>query len=180
MRVIAATHRDLAAEVNAGRFRADLYYRLNVVELVVPALRDRRCDISHLAVEFARKYSLRFGLGYVPRITAEFMNYLEQQPWDGNVRELENAIARVVALTTTETVDLDLIFEIEADACPSIAEPSFREQVDAFERMLLTRAIRMSSGNQVETARRLQLTRGTLYDKVKKHGLLEFVATQRL
>jgi DNA-binding NtrC family response regulator len=179
VRVIAATHRDLAVEVNAGRFREDLYYRLNVVELLVPALRDRRCDISLLAVEFVRKCSLRFGLGYVPRLSPEFMSHLERQPWDGNVRELENTIARAVALTTTETIERELLPQIEDGASTSITEPSLREQVDAFERGLLTRAITMSSGNQVETARRLQLTRATLYDKVKKHGLMEFVATQR-
>src|SRR5580704_442009 len=94
VRVIAATHRDLSAEVKAGRFREDLYYRLNVVELTVPPLRERRSDIPLLAREFARKYSERYGLGYFVQLAPELIEDLEKQPWPGNIRQLENTIAR--------------------------------------------------------------------------------------
>ena len=176
VRVIAATHRDLAAEVKAGRFREDLYYRLNVIEIVVPLLRDRKGDTPLLAREFARKYSERYGLGYVVQFAPELVAHLEQQAWPGNVRQLENTIARCIALATTRVVGLealhapqDAVDQVE-DSLPT-AGPSFREQVEAFERNLIAHAVQASGGNQSETARRLQINRATLYDKLKKYGL---------
>jgi len=177
VRVVAATHRDLAEEVKAGRFREDLYYRLNVIELRVPPLRERRADIALLAREFARKYSERYGLGYVVQLSPELVEHLEHQQWPGNVRQLENTIARAIALATTKIVGLEALqapqdASVEAgDAFIASAGPSFREQVEAFERNLITQAMRTSAGNQSETARRLQLNRATLYDKLKKYGL---------
>jgi two-component system response regulator AtoC len=106
VRVVAATHRELAAEVKAGRFRDDLFYRLNVIELRVPPLRERTGDVPLLAREFARKYSERYGLGYVVQLAPELVARLEQQPWPGNVRQLENTIARCIALATTKIVGL--------------------------------------------------------------------------
>jgi two-component system response regulator AtoC len=175
VRVITATNRDLKAEVAAGRFREDLYYRLNVVEIQVPPLRDRRSDIPLLAREFARKYSERFGLGYVVQLTPELVDHLGQQPWPGNIRQLENTIARYIALATSRTVGLEAL-HAPADT-PDQAEatlangPSFREQVEAFERNLIKQAMQAAGGNQSETARRLQLNRATLYDKQKKYGM---------
>jgi two-component system response regulator AtoC len=176
VRVVAATHRDLAAEVKAGRFREDLFYRLNVVELEMPPLRERPGDIPLLAREFARKYSERFGLGFVVQLAPELVAQLEHQPWPGNVRQLENTIARGVALATTRVVGLEALHAPHdaADSSGALAPPggpSFREQVEAFERNLITQAIHASAGNQSETARRLQLNRATLYDKLKKYGL---------
>jgi two-component system response regulator AtoC len=174
VRVIAATHRDLAAEVKAGRFREDLYYRLNVVELRVPALRERKGDIPLLAREFARKYSERFGLRHVVQLTPELIEQLETQAWPGNVRQLENTIARCIALATTNIVGVEAL-NAPTDGAPRAEEPaggpSFREQVEAFERNLIRQAIQTSGGNQSETARRLQLNRATLYDKLKKYNL---------
>jgi two-component system response regulator AtoC len=174
VRVIAATHRDLAAEVKAGRFREDLYYRLNVVELRVPALRERKGDVAVLAREFARKYSERFGLGHVVQLSPELLEHLELQTWPGNVRQLENTIARCVALATTSIVGVEAL-NAPTDGPPRTEEshggPSFREQVEAFERNLIRQAIHASGGNQSETARRLQLNRATLYDKLKKYNL---------
>jgi DNA-binding NtrC family response regulator len=174
VRVVAATHRDLTTEVKAGRFREDLYYRLNVIELVVPPLHERKGDIALLAREFARKYSERYGLGYVVQLAPELVEHLEQQSWPGNVRQLENTIARCIALATTKLVGLEAL-NAPLDAGDageaSAAGPSFREQVEAFERNLIAHAMRSSGGNQSETARRLQLNRATLYDKLKKYGL---------
>ena len=176
VRVVAATHRDLAAEVKAGRFREDLYYRLNVIELVIPPLRERKGDIPLLAREFARKYSERYGLAYVVQLAPELVAYLEQQAWPGNVRQLENTIARCIALATTKIVGLEAInvphdTRDTVEAAMPNAGPSFREQVEAFERNLITHTMRTSGGNQSETARRLQINRATLYDKLKKYGL---------
>src|SRR5207237_1754268 len=97
VRVVASTNRDLAAEARAGRFREDLYYRLAVVELLVPPLRERREDIPALAAEFARRYGERFGMELV-RLSAPLVEAVAQAEWPGNVRQLENAVARMVAL----------------------------------------------------------------------------------
>jgi two-component system response regulator AtoC len=176
VRVIAATHRDLAAEVKAGRFREDLYYRLNVVEVCVPPLRERRGDIPLLAREFARKYSERFGLGYVVQLAPELIAELERQPWPGNVRQLENTVARCIALATTKIVGIEALqAPPDGTSAPSEASaggPSFREQVEAFERNLIKQSMNASGGNQSETARRLQMNRATLYDRLKKYGLI--------
>jgi DNA-binding NtrC family response regulator len=176
VRVIAATHRDLAAEVKAGRFREDLYYRLNVIELVVPPLRDRKTDIPLLAREFARKYSERYGLGHVVQLAPELVDHLAHQQWPGNVRQLENTLARCVALATTKIVGVEALQMPhepgdDGEAAPPTGGPSFREQVEAFERNLIRHAMTASGGNQSETARRLQLNRATLYDKLKKYGI---------
>jgi two-component system response regulator AtoC len=182
VRLVACTHRDLAAEVKAGRFREDLYYRVAVVELLVPPLRDRVADIPPLAREFARKYSERFGLDDVVQLSAEFVALLGTAPWPGNVRQLENAIARCVALTSGRVIGPEGFGLIQGPAShreggtPADASadggPSFREQMEAFERNLLASALGASAGNQSEVSRRLGITRATLYDRLKKYGLL--------
>ena len=182
VRLLASTHRDLSAEVKAGRFREDLYYRVAVVELLVPSLRERRDDVPLLAREFARKYSERFGLDSVIQLAPEFLELLQRAPWPGNVRQLENAIARCVALATGSVIG-PAAFELingpavadGARATPDSARPegpSFREQMEAFERNLLTSALAATANNQSEAARRLGLNRATLYDRLKKYGLL--------
>ena len=171
VRVVAATHRDLAAEVKAGRFREDLYYRLAVVELVVPPLRERPGDIALLAREFARKYSERFGLGHVVQLSDDLIALLEHERWPGNVRELENTIARVVAMTTERLVGPAALASPTGDGANAGRGPTFKEQVEAFERNLLARALDSSAGNQSAAARRLGMTRASLYDKMRKYGL---------
>jgi DNA-binding NtrC family response regulator len=182
VRLVASTHRDLAAEVKAGRFREDLYYRIAVVELMVPPLRERLDDIPLLAREFARKYSERFGLGHVVQLSPELVALLRGAPWPGNVRQLENAIARCVALASG-TVIGPAAFALVQDptgtrepGAPSelTAEsgPTFREQMEAFERNLLASALAAAAGNQSQVARRLGMTRATLYDRLKRYQLL--------
>jgi DNA-binding NtrC family response regulator len=181
-RLIASTHRDLAAEVRAGRFREDLYYRIAVVELLIPPLRERLEDIPVLSREFARKYSDRFGLESVVQLSPEFLARLQSTSWPGNVRQLENAIARCVALATGSVIGADAFALLQsptvtsetalpADA-PVQGGPSFKEQVEALERNLLAGAMAASGGNQSEAARRLSLNRVTFYDRLKKYGLL--------
>jgi two-component system response regulator AtoC len=164
-RIVACTHRDLAAEARAGRFREDLYYRLAVVELAVPPLRERREDIAPLAEAFARRSAGRFGLEGV-RLTPELLESLRARDWPGNVRELENTVTRLVALSDGGPIGA------EAPARPGPAEPlSLREQLAAFERDLLERTLADCGGNQSEAARRLRVSRVTLIDKLKRHGL---------
>jgi two-component system response regulator AtoC len=182
VRLLASTQRDLQAEVKAGRFREDLYYRVAVVELLVPSPRERREDIPLLAREFARKYSERFGLDNVAQLAPEFLELLQRAPWPGNVGQLENALARCVALATGSVIG-PAAFELvsgptvggETPSAPDGLRPegpTFREQMEAFERNLLSSALAATANNQSEAARRLGLNRATLYDRLKKYGLL--------
>ncbi|HEU4409963.1 MAG TPA: sigma-54 dependent transcriptional regulator [Polyangiaceae bacterium] len=187
VRIVACTNRDLAAEAKAGHFREDLYYRLAVVELEVPPLRARPEDVPPLAEEFARTYGQKFGVEGL-RLSPPLLERLQQAEWPGNVRQLENAIARMVALSTGGDLGPEAFGAPGAQAPPrsssapspdSDAEeargaldgPSLREQVEAFERNLIARALGASHGNQSEAARRLGTSRATLIDKIKKYKL---------
>ena len=175
VRVVACTHRGLQDEVRAGRFREDLYYRLAVVELVVPPLRDHREDIPALAIEFARRYAERFGMQRV-RLAPELLEALQRMDWPGNVRQLENAVARILALSTGGEIGLEA-FATASSAPTADAEGpegmlSLREQLDAVERSLIQRTMTASGGNQSEAARRLGLNRGSLIERLKKYGMI--------
>ena len=176
VRVVACTNRDLAAEASAGRFRQDLYYRLAVVELIVPPLREHREDIPALAVAFARRYGERFGNPDV-RLSPVLIEALSQGEWPGNVRQLENAVARMVALGGGGELGMEAFANTpgqpsaEADANPIPEGLSLHEQVEALERSLITRTMAAVSGNQSEAARRLGVSRGSLIDRLKKYGL---------
>src|SRR5256714_1117130 len=176
VRVVACTNRDLVEEARAGRFREDLYYRLAVVDLVVPPLREHREDIPALAAEFARRYAERFGMQDV-RLLPELLDALQRLDWPGNVRQLENAIARTVALSTGGEIGLEgFAAASAAPAADPDAEPppegslSLREQLDAVERSLIRRTMTAVGGNQSEAARRLGLSRGSLIERLKKYG----------
>jgi len=174
VRVIACTNRNLAVEARAGRFREDLYYRLAVVELVVPPLRDRREEIPALAAEFARRYGERFGNKDV-RLSPALIELLCQSPWPGNVRELENAVARMVALGTGAEIGVEA-FVGAASLAPAAkpttkGTPSLREQIETLERSVIASTLAEVSGNQSEAARRLGLARGTLMDRLRRYGL---------
>jgi DNA-binding NtrC family response regulator len=170
VRVVACTHRDLDELVRAGSFRQDLYYRLAVVELVVPPLRERPADIALLAEAFRQRYAQRFGLGEV-QFTPALVAALQARDWPGNVRELENQVARLLALSDGGELDVAHLGGTAA-AGPAAGERApLREQVARFERGLLEQAMAESRGNQSEAARRLQVTRMTLIDKLKRHGI---------
>jgi two-component system response regulator AtoC len=131
VRVVAATHRDLAADVSAGRFRQDLYYRLSVIELRVPPLRERADDIPALVAAFVERYRARFDLPAV-RFTPALVAALTARAWPGNVRELENAVARIVALSEGGIIDADATAALDLDApAPTVAGGTLRAQVDA-------------------------------------------------
>jgi DNA-binding NtrC family response regulator len=174
VRVVACTNRDLAAEVRAGRFREDLYYRLAVVELVVPPLREHREDIPALATEFARRYAQRFGLTDV-RLSPELIAELREESWPGNVRQLENAVARMVALDGSREIGPEAFVRAPPPEPGAEAPPddtlSLREQVEAIERSVIVRALAAVSGNQSVAARKLGVSRGTLIDRMHKYGL---------
>jgi DNA-binding NtrC family response regulator len=167
VRVVACTHRDLRAEVRAGRFREDLLYRLAVVELTMPSLGERREDIPLLAEVFARGAAERFGLEGVT-LDAELVAALSARAYPGNVRELENVVTRLVALSDGGTLGIALLDE---PAGPAPASGSFREQVERLERTLLGQALTAAAGNQSAAARQLGLSRPTFLDKLKRYGL---------
>jgi two-component system response regulator AtoC len=175
VRVVACTNRDLAAEARARRFREDLYYRLAVVELIVPPLHEHREDVPALAVEFARRYAERFGMAGV-RLAPELIQALKIADWPGNVRELENSVARMVALSGDGDIGLQAFTRIASGTAEPGAEPppdgtlSLREQLEALERSVIARTLASVAGNQSEAARRLGLSRGSLIDRLKKYG----------
>lgn len=175
VRVIACTNRDLAADARTGRFREDLYYRLAVVELVVPPLSERREEIPALAAEFARRYALRFGIEDV-RLSPELVEVLRRAEWTGNVRQLENTVARLLAMSGGGEIGVEAL--ASAPAGPPAdrgAEPlpqgelTLKEQMDAFERNLIGQALSATGGNQSEAARRLGMSRSALIDRMKKY-----------
>ncbi|HEY6081413.1 MAG TPA: sigma-54 dependent transcriptional regulator [Polyangiaceae bacterium] len=181
VRVVACTNRDLRAEVRAGRFREDLLYRLAVVELTMPALRERREDIPLLSEVFARSAAERFGLEGVT-LQPDLLEALSRRSYPGNVRELENVVTRLVALSqggplSLAALDDDAVGPGAPAATrtrrgePSTPSGSFREQVEGLERSLLTQALSAAAGNQSEAARSLGLSRATFLDKLKRHGI---------
>jgi DNA-binding NtrC family response regulator len=175
VRVIACTHRDLLADARAGRFREDLYYRLAVIELTMPALRDRAEDIPVLAELFAQSAAERFGLEALT-LSAELLAALKTRAFPGNVRELENLMTRLVALCEGTTLDAALLRALEgsgssATGAREASSGTFREQVERLERTLLREALERARGNQSEAARSLGLSRVTFLDKLKRHGI---------
>jgi DNA-binding NtrC family response regulator len=166
VRILAATHRDLRQLVEAGAFREDLYYRLKVVTLQIPALREHKEDIPVLARHFFATYAERFGAGPL-RIPDTLMERLISYDWPGNVRELENAIESLVALSVGGELDVSLLPGLR----PAPSELTLKQRVDAYERGIVVEALEAARGNRSEAARRLGISRVTLHDKLKKYGL---------
>jgi two-component system, NtrC family, response regulator HydG len=173
VRVIGATNKNLAELVRQGDFREDLYYRLNVVGLSLPPLRDRREDIPLMAQHFSDMFAERNSKtvkGFTPRA----MDAILKHEWPGNVRELMNAIERGVVLTRSEYLDLaDLRIAPES----AESETARGETVDAgpapleeVERVAILRALELTDGNKSEAARQLGITRKTLHKKLKKYA----------
>jgi two-component system response regulator AtoC len=181
VRLVVATNRDLAAEVKAGRFREDLFYRLNVVPIRVPPLRERPEDVEPLVRTFVRQYAERYGMGGV-EIEPALVEALRTHAWPGNVRELENTVARLLALAPDERITLALWRSLSEGPATSSATPSaagdpgpghpLRARVEAFERTLISESFEAAGHNQSETARRLGVSRPALIEKLHKYGLI--------
>ena len=174
VRVIIATNRDLNEEIEAGNFRADLFYRINVVPIEVPPLRERVCDIARLAEHFAVVYS-RENNKIINGITDEAMRKLQQYVWHGNVRELENVIERAVILAKNPGIGVeDLPARVTDD---SVASPQtagvlpLKEALEGPEREVIERALRSTGWNRQKTAELLQVNRSTLFKKMRKYSL---------
>jgi two-component system C4-dicarboxylate transport response regulator DctD len=150
-----------------GKFRSDLYYRLNVVTIDLPALRDRKEDIPLLLQHFTRMASARFGLDQPVWTPGQLRKWTEAE-WRGNVRELRNFADRLV-LDIAE--DAEEAIGVVEKADPAASAASLQAQVDGFERQLIEAALRQNQGVVVKTAEALQLSRRTLYDKLRKHRI---------
>ena len=169
VRVIASTNRSLTEDIAAGRFRADLYYRLNVVELHVPPLRKRPEDILPLARILLAEAALRMSrpvTGLTPRAADQLLRY----DWPGNVRELENAMERAVALARVNRTELD---DLPEEVRQALAIPSISGAVRSLEEIekdYILAALEHNGGNQTRTAEQLGIGSATLYRKLKKYG----------
>lgn len=163
VRVIAATNRNLEEMVQDGQFRMDLYFRLNVVQLKIPPLRERREDIPLLAQHFLRHYAKQFGRE-TERVALSAMNALEEHSWHGNVRELENVIQRAVVLAEGRTIELrHLPKKIHNGFVHNSVSSLYEEEVREFKRRLVLRTLRRCNGNRTEAALLLGVTRSCLH-----------------
>ena len=177
LRILAATNRDLEAEVAAGRFRSDLYYRVNVVPLVLPPLRERREDVALLADTFlARNAETREQPGPTPQLSDQAHRALLEYSWPGNVRELENAIEHGIAMTDGETIEVgELPLSVRRSGrAEALREEwrkgqiDFEELVARFESEILREALERNEWNQTRTASRLGITRRSLKLKMDR------------
>ncbi|MGA7157163.1 MAG: sigma-54 dependent transcriptional regulator [Acidobacteriaceae bacterium] len=171
VRIVAATHRDLRAAIAGGKFREDLYYRLSMVELTVPSLKERPEDIPLLARHFVRKFSLEFSK-QISGLTPRALFVLQRYAWPGNVRELEHIIGRACMLADGSSIDVNNLpdnlvhsdgqFEADSEGTPTLEDQ---------ERQLVMEALRATGGNQSEAARRLGIGRDALRYKMKRFEL---------
>jgi two-component system, NtrC family, response regulator AtoC len=180
-RVIAATNRNLGIEVREGRFREDLYYRLNVIAVDLPPLRERMDDVPLLVEHFLQKYRSE-SPDNTPRISEEALSKLEEYYWPGNVRELENTVHRAIILARGEVITPQhIVFtgapgkrdeDLDGDIGGRVAAgEQLKEIVASIERQAIEAALRMSDGNRAQAARQLGINRGLLYAKMREHGL---------
>jgi len=169
-RIICATNTDLEAAVAEGRFRRDLYYRINVIPVIIPPLRDRSDDILPLAHSFLRDFAKEFRRD-VKGFTAEAEQALVNRPWPGNVRQLRNCIERAVALSQAPRIGVDVLFPAEAGDADEAPLATLAEVRDRAERQHI-RAVLADVENRIdEAAKRLGISRSTLFDKMRKLGI---------
>jgi two-component system response regulator GlrR len=168
LRVISATHRDLDVQMKGGRFREDLYYRLNVVALALPPLAERREDIVPLAQHYLRDTAARYGKD-VRAFAPEALEMLLAAPWPGNVRQLVNVAEQVVALCASGVVPASLVQQALKDEPAPLA--SLEQARSAFEREYLARILRMTGGNVTQAAKLAQRNRTEFYKLLDRHRL---------
>jgi Nif-specific regulatory protein len=173
VRIIAATNRDLEQDAAAGRFRSDLYYRLNVFPIYMPSLRERGSDIILLADHFAEKYSKQFKKP-IKRISTPAIDLLLAYHWPGNVRELENCIERAVLLANGDTIDsvhLPPSLQMKVSAPEKKRQGKLTSLVNTYERSLIVDALKDARGNQSQAARILGTTKRIIQYKVEKYAI---------
>ena len=179
VRIIAATVKDLAKEVNEGRFRDDLFYRLNVLHLSIPPLRERKEDIPLLIQHFINKHNQNLNK-HIKEVDSKALELLMNYKWSGNVREVENTIERAVVLTDGDRIELDnLPFEIQnfQNEVPMVSmaeeEYSVKKASRMLEMGLIRKALRKTKGNHTHAARLLEISHRALLYKIKDYGIVE-------
>jgi two-component system response regulator AtoC len=176
VRVVAATVRDLSAEVGAGRFREDLFYRLNVIQVHLPPLRERREDIAVLVEHFVQRTNARLGM-QVEGVSPEAMKLLYAYGWPGNVRELENTIERAMVLADGPRIEVDGLPERLREKGDRIrqtlksGELSIKKTTRIIEEELIRRALRETGGNRTNAAKILEISHRALLYKIKEYGI---------
>jgi DNA-binding NtrC family response regulator len=175
VRIVAATNRDLAAEVNRGNFRADLYYRLAVAKLAIPALRERREDLPLLVEHFLRQLSVSSG-NPDPRLPEDFIARANRHPWPGNVRELRNAVERAVLLPNHPAVAIEAPMKKDGESFAAIDidvpfKVAKQKLVDEFDRRYLKELLEAHDGNISAAARAAGIERMSIYKMIRRLGL---------
>jgi DNA-binding NtrC family response regulator len=170
VRLVAATNKDLEEQIQRGLFREDLYYRLNVIEVKIPALRERREDIDVLARHFVEKYSIE-NSKKVTGITDEAMEILLNYQWPGNIRELRNVIERAVVLTNGEKIGSDELPERLKSIRGGKDNQTLRAKLEFYEEKVIKDALQSHNWNKDGVARELDVDLATLYRKIKKLGI---------
>ena len=172
-RCVAATNKNLELLIEEGKFRPDLFYRLNVFHIELPALRDRRDDIPQLVNHFVRKFSLQMNKK-INRVNPAAMDLLQQQPWPGNIRELENAVERaMVVAQEPEIREQDFVFKTQGPASNGTTK-----SLEEMEKAHILRVLEACGWNQTRTAETLEIDRVTLHHKLKKYGWSRPVETR--
>jgi two-component system response regulator HydG len=170
VRIVAATNRDLESAIRSGAFRQDLYFRLNVVQIKLPPLRDRKTDIPLLVTAFLEKYTP--GDEPVRTISADTMRRLMAHDWPGNVRELENAIERAVAMSSGPVIQIaDLPSNLQYSSSERVPQKDELLPLEELERRAILRTLRETNDDKLAAARMLGIGKTTLYRKLKQYRL---------
>jgi DNA-binding NtrC family response regulator len=167
VRVIAATNKDLSAVIKTGAFREDLYYRLNVINIIIPPLRERREDVAELARHFLAKYAKKLAKP-VTDFTSEALELLSAYRWPGNVRELENVIERAVIVCEAGAIGAE---DLSISSYDAVADMSVNPSLEEMEKNYILRVLKEAGGNQSKASQLLGIDRKTLYLKLKKYDI---------
>src|SRR5512139_1576526 len=167
VRMIAATNKDLTGMIKTGKFREDLYYRLNVINLTIPALRERKEDISELSQHFLKKYAKKLSKA-ITDFTPEALELLAGYHWPGNVRELENVVERAVILCDSDRIGAD---DLSIPSSAKVEELGTNPSLEEMEKAYILRVLKEAGNNQSKTSQLLGIDRKTLYLKLKKYGI---------
>ena len=167
VRMIAATNKDLSGLIKTGNFREDLYYRLNVINVTIPPLRERKEDIPELAEHFLKRYSQKLSKS-IAGFTAEALELLIGYNWPGNVRELENVIERAVILCECDQIGAE---DLSISSYAAVAEMSINPSLEEMEKNYILRVLKEAGNNQSKASQLLGIDRKTLYLKLKKYGI---------
>lgn len=173
VRIIAATNRDLETLVNEGKFRKDLYYRLNVIRVDVPSLRERKEDLEELVNVLLKKHSKDLGK-YIPGVSKESVDILKRHDWPGNVRELENVLERAINVADCGEVIKPMhlpVYLLKNKTSITSSRFSLKQAIENAEREIIIHCLKHTNGNRVKAAKLLNISRSTLYEKLDKYQI---------